>query len=459
MPARWAVEFIRRSRTARLAVVLSCELEDEYSRVSIPSLAGAMDNIGLLICKKLPVDYGVDASLPALAHLVIDKCSEEAYKGWKPQVQLRLLTMIHSYLSMDLFSQSLTPLRLRVRSEDLLPGFDYHQFMSTLSTLTKLQSLRLGLSSLTSTAIESPPYLLFPSLLDLKLRGTEEECLQFFTHNSCPSLIRLDMTLCFNSTEPTDNTLQRSAYSALWSNTSILSLGSLSRISIHRPASRTLEIRAFLHVLPVVVQPTVRILCIYENDVWTALGPGYLDTLRHFPLSELQHFQISLWGRHARGLALESLPTNLLSSPIVRLVASAPVFSAVVDLTPTCRCNQAFNQRTFNRDAQPENNRILYDRLSACGHCQDFAAAFFPALRTVRVEVHLADIEHSDAFPIRKHALSKFLAHRSDCGRPLERVAFRYLEVEKTKKVRELEGQLRAIGNAVNWIDWELRGR
>ncbi|KAF8657968.1 hypothetical protein AX16_002129 [Volvariella volvacea WC 439] len=444
LPPFWVGEHIRRSGCAPLSISISSgyRYNHQYRDKVLPMLAGVADRVVSFMCHGgLSPDLEPNFSSSPLERLKLILCSR-IWENLRTTPHLRYLRIEFGCFNMGLISQGLTTLILKALDRPSLPSLS--EFYKTLSLLTRLESLSLWhvLSFMSQPAQPSVPDLSLPSLDSLELVEAEGECTRFLSHVHLPSLTRLNITIVFK--EPTSLSALRATVSKMWLNSPILTSPNLPRVHAKVQLS---GFRSFQLINPDERALIFQLMWMVQSS---EMQPFY-SILESFPKEsflkdKLQALHVE-WGNYPTdnfmGLLLAFSKMPLLKQVTLEVRNMHHILAFI----PSCCCIHSPEDRKFERSSA---SRPPPSVLPACASCQKFSASFFPEIRILTLDISRVNFDPRD--------LMRFLAHRADCGRPLEKLEIRIAPSLNFSNVQyRLEVHRPGSGSSgpLIWILWE----
>ncbi|KAF8658195.1 hypothetical protein AX16_002117 [Volvariella volvacea WC 439] len=430
MPPVWVQEFIRRSGSAPLLVSLHISNRDpgpQYWRDVTPLLADAVhrvasftsyDHTAIRDRVQQSTGLGLNFSTSPLKSVELSGLLE---MQWGNASHLQFIRTQDARVSL---SQGLTSLTLKrpARSMPTKP-----EFYTMLSSLPKLRCLVLVgiLTALKTCKAQELPPIVLPSLVTLELERDPKECYScFLTRALIPRVKTLSVIV--HDKQPISMPMLIEPLSQLCKHTAIV--------------NRCLSARGF-H-LAVTIAPsesnifTIRDLhdgCRIFYFEWYRCLPNmkqFSGFISCFPLDNLRSFEID-WTGPSSSTFLAFLNFSRFPALESLTLWGESLFPALLDTTPSCECAQ-----NDERHVPPPGT------LLACISCQEFAASLFPSLRALCIK---------DAGEFDPDKVLRFLAHRSDCGRPLDSISIQFPEWVSDELKEPFIRPLRGKGDVIQF--------
>ncbi|KAF8650680.1 hypothetical protein AX16_005118 [Volvariella volvacea WC 439] len=417
-------ELFIRSNSAPLSLFIEHPIRSAYRTETQPMLTTNMNRVSSLIFvgddMDLDEDYSLDFSKSPLKHFEVYNCPG-FYDKWTPTFKLKHLCIVAGRFNASLLSDELVELKIKEPDDDSMPHAAY--LYRILSSLKNLRQLTLDKALWGSQTTVELPDIILPSLVSLELyQEFDKECANFLSHLTSPNLANLDMSL--KTTDIAPLVLVGDAVIKFIRDTLVLKSLSLPSLLLRMQAEPN---GSFFGTISVSErsETTFRLYWRAHANAWTSLPTGILSQL---PLKRLHSLELC-WKPPPNSLQVLSSCSPALATVQTLTLSNPYPTSALRDATPTCFCVKKLLARTGEPCLfSPESDDIAS---AICRACREFSASIFPELRTLKIEaLALAQVDVS--------LLKDFLTHRSNAGRPIERLAVRY-DDEREGQFAQLE--------------------
>ncbi|KAF8642847.1 hypothetical protein AX16_009355 [Volvariella volvacea WC 439] len=351
-------------------------------------------------------DHGVDFSKAPLRRLRLLRCGT-FHQDWKKYPDLKRLHIVRSCFNAALISQTLISLTIEEPTPGTLPPKStFYNILVSLVSLRQLEICRLLTAMAKRTEVStdsSPDVVRLPSLRRLRAVEGLEECIDLLSRVSSSHLS--DFVIGADSKSLTSLSLLANLVIKFAppccspESCFTIRLTTFRKLQKDRRAGLNLYNHKGL---------VLSLFWLVPNDKETSLNDV---------LSALSHLS-----------GLKSLELYTLS-----------LHNQILNAVPPCSCTQEIY--TDSSDG-PRRQDIP---LLACSTCCESTASFYPGLRILKVAT-----PNIEAFNL--HALTRYIAYRSACGQPLERVVVT-INGERTPEKQLVLDQIRLIGGVVRIED------